>query len=155
MKSIFNSERQNLLSSRIGRVITCENYCKWYDLYYTLDFNECRKLSDLFDDSFDIDYRDHSWRPVSVLEFAKKHELKVGLVSYIAMILRWCETNDVELISENDLPSYELFNDIIVDDYGSIDKCDFIDNDDSSPLYYKAFKGDIVRKFTHSDQKKI
>lgn len=157
MYYMYCSERNNELIARRARLITCENYLKWYDLYYTTNAGTACRLGDLLEDVYDIDYYDHAWKPVSVLEFAKKHGLKVGLVSYIAIVLRWNYSRSVndsnQWKNKQDLPTYKLFDEIVKDDYGHINGCDFIYLDaGGEPIPYMAYKGDIKRELTQEMQ---
>lgn len=127
------------LVSNVKNVITCENYCKWYHLYYIDDNGIVSTLDRLYPDAWDIDYRDHSWRPRSIVEFAIKHNLKIGFRSYIAMVCMYNEAIYHELC-DYDLPSKEDFDKVIIADEGNFMNCNFDEDILLSAKLYKYGK---------------
>jgi len=120
----FVPKTHHPLVSIIPNVITCEDYCKWYDLYYIDDNHDIYTLDHLYSDARDIDYRDHSWRPRSIVEFALKHNLKIGEMSYFVMVAMWAEAIERK-VDNYDLPTYEDYMKVIVPDHGTWYKCFF------------------------------
>lgn len=135
-----------LVSTRVG-MLSCKNYCKWYDLYYVMtsdEFseyklnhpsyvgNEIIPLSEYIpESSLEIDYYDHSWKPKSIVEFAINHNIKIGTESYKAMVNMYFE-NFWEDISK-DLPLLEDLEKVLVNDGGDYSDCSFEVYDDSDP----------------------
>lgn len=147
----------HLLVSRISGVITCEDYCKWYDLYYIDGDTGIRKLSEYLPESLDeLEYLDHTWKPSSVIEFAIKHNLKIGRASYEAIVCRWAENKEWKYgyyqIPDNELPKFSDAIQCIVEDHGIISDFDisqyypFIKHfylfDDSQDLNDICFRGE-------------
>lgn len=117
----YKSERNKGLISQVPGVITCEDYCKWYNLYY-IESNTgvvC-KLGDVWWDAIGIEYRDHTYQPRSVVEFALKHNLKIGRMSMEAIIYRWRENYYEEGIPLDELPKFEDAIKCVVEDNGII-----------------------------------
>lgn len=130
----------HVLVSNVKNVITCENYCKWYHLYYIDDNGTVHPLDKIYPDAWDIDYRDHSWRPRSVVEFAIKNNLKIGFHSYIAMVCMYNEAVYHELC-DYDLPTKEDLDKVIVPDNGDFMNCRFDEDILISAKLYKYGKG--------------
>lgn len=122
---IYKSERDLELISHVTDVITCENYCKWYSLYYIQSDGTVSILSDLYDTFFDeIEFRDHSFEPKSVVKFALKHGLNIGLDAYKAicyMYAEYCEYED--RIPKEHLPTSAELSYVLLEDYGNWSKC--------------------------------
>jgi hypothetical protein len=127
------------LVSHVNNVITCENYCKWYSLYFISECDEVLLLSDLYDDYYDIEYRDHTWKPSSVVEFALRHNLCIGEISYEAMVRMYAENFDGDPIPDCDLPSHEDYCKVIKPDNGNLSQCGFDYFDEEVSL--KEFDG--------------
>ena len=124
----------HFLVSRVKNVITCENYCKWYSLYFINDKDEVCELSDLYDDYFDIEYRDHTWKPSSVVEFAIRHNLHIGKVAYEAIVRMYAENFYGDHIPDSDLPSHDDYCKVIKPDFGNLSNCQFDYFDDDTIL---------------------
>lgn len=138
----FISERNIELVSTIKNVITVENYCKWYRLYFINENGEVKILDDVFPEAEQIPFCDNAWEPASVVEFANKRNLSLGLYSYIALIARYCEATNSAILSDEYLPSKELFDSVIVNDSGDIYNCCF----DTSELSFCDEDGNVVAK---------
>lgn len=125
---IYKSDRNNDLVSHIPGVITCENYCKWYNLYYIDNNGIVCMMSDLYDDFHnDVAYIDHSWEPKSLVEFAIKHKLYIGLESYKAICYMYYETIQHRVsdscIPDDDLPTMKDLKSVLLEDYGDWSYC--------------------------------
>ena len=143
----FVSDRNIELVSTIKNVITVENYCKWYSLYFINENGEVKKLDDVFPEAEQIIFCDNAWEPASVVEFANKNNLSLGLYSFIALIDRYIEATDNNIFSDDYLPPRDLFDSVIVNDYGDIYKCCF----DTSHLSYYDISGKEVAKIPNID----
>lgn len=49
------------------------------------------KLTDIFEDAWDIEVLDHSWEPASLVEFALRHDLKIGYESYKSLCMQYAD----------------------------------------------------------------
>lgn len=117
-KQQYYSERNLPMVSCVSNVITCENYSKHYKLYYTTPEGLCVPLSKLYDDYYDIEGLDHSWEPKSLVEFALRHNIKIGLVAYKTICMMYASYCYNEFISDDDLPLYNDFINVVVPDFG-------------------------------------
>lgn len=125
---IYKSDRNNNLVSHIPGMITCENYCKWYDLYYIDNNGTVYMVSELYDDfNDDVAYVDHSWEPKSLVEFAIKHKLYIGFQSYKAICYMYYETIQHRVadscIPDDDLPTMTELKSVLLEDYGDWSYC--------------------------------
>ena len=87
-----SSDHDNVeLISRMAGVITCEDYIKWYDLQYIDYDGVVYNLSDKFAYTPGVDmlYLDGTLYPPDILKFAKRHNIRVGDVSYFVMCVMW------------------------------------------------------------------
>lgn len=117
---VFRSERGIPLIAHAKNMVTCEDHNKWYHLYYIDDKGQVNPIDELYDDFYDIvRTRDHSYNPKDVIEFCKKHELKIDAASYNAIIDMWIEYTDYYDISDlddEDLPTMEDASAIVTTD---------------------------------------
>lgn len=133
----YKSERDIELISHVPGVITCENYCKWYSLYYVDKDGNVNKLDDLFDDFYDeVNCLDHSFEPASLVKFAIKHNLSIGLESYKAICYMYAEYgyDGGPITAPHHLPTMKELNLVLVEDYGDWSKCF------SYPVLVEGFK---------------
>lgn len=114
--NLYNTNKT--LISHIPNVITCENYSTFSSLYYTLDNGEYKLLSDICNKVDNIDFLDDTWIPVSLVKFAIENNLKIGLEAYKAICQSYANLLDCEYIDKYNLPSYDEFKSVIVEDYG-------------------------------------
>lgn len=118
--------------SHIPNVITCPNAFTWGSLYYikTMGMIEMVKPIKELKPFMCID-RVYVWRPKDVIEYAINNNLKVGSVAYDAMVRLW-----IEIVKPNsifsmfgELPTYDEYNKVVVDDDGNMSKCNFKDTE--------------------------
>lgn len=130
-KNVFVSDRDIPLVSWVNGVITCENWCKHYSLFYITEDNKVMTLTDMFEDAWDIEGLDHSWEPASLVEFALRHDLKIGYESYKALCMQYAdyrgksETPGDTYIPKHSLPSSMDLNKVIKYDYGVRTRCQY------------------------------
>lgn len=123
----------NLVS--LGRdVITCENYNKWYRLYYIDKDGVVNDLYSLYEDFDDVVTYDHSWEPKGLCEFAKRHNLRIGTEAYKAIVQMYCEECGVDYLGDASLPDEELYNCTTMSDMGDR----HIATEPSSNHYYET-----------------
>ena len=168
---IYKSERDINLVSRVPGVITCEDYCKWYNLYYIDYDGTVYKLTDKFPgiedkntgkvlaepmSAWNIEYLDHTYNPRSVVEFALSNNLKIGRISMEAIMYRWMENylygsgSDLKQLKES-TPWFKDAIKCLVEDYGVIEDYDLLSCsketdtiylfDDSQALNNICFRG--------------
>lgn len=108
----YLSDRKNsdiILVTNKFDVITVEDWNKWYNLYYLTmnDDYEAVLVSFTFGDI--IDGVDHYYYPESVVRFAKVNNLKIDLISYIAICKMYMEDAEcmVDEIPDEVLPTLE------------------------------------------------
>lgn len=126
LPKIYKTEGDNALVAHVTGVITCENYCKWYDLYYIDVDGSVSVLSDLYDEFFDeVEYLDNAFEPKSLVAFALKHKLYIGLESYKAICYMYAEHFDIrnESIPDDHLPTMQDLSHVLIEDYGNWSNC--------------------------------
>ena len=117
LPKIYKNEREHELVAHVPGVITCENYCKWYNLYYIDVDGSVSILSDLYDEFFDeVEYLDNAFEPKSLVAFALKHKLYIGLESYKAMCYMYAENFDIrnESIPDDHLPTMQDLSSVLM-----------------------------------------
>src|SRR5574344_1690543 len=111
-----------LLVSNKLEVITVEDYCKWYSLFFIRkdnDNNECFIVPITHGDI--ICGIDHTYSPISVIEYAKINNLKIDIISYICICKRYIEDvldeEDKNLIN-NRFPKYDELKSVLINAKG-------------------------------------
>ena len=103
------------LVSRKSNVLTVEDYCKWYSLFFVYDYDFNHKLL------IELSYGDiltgynNSFYPDSVIEFCKENNLKIDVVSYVSIVKMYYEESYSEDIL-NHLPSINDLNKVLIRD---------------------------------------
>lgn len=111
----FKSERDIDLVSNLPETLTVEDYNKWYNLYFITKDCKVKKLQEVYHDAFDIEGMDHYYYPNSVVEFAKKHNIKIEYISYAAICQMYIEDAGDFKIPEEYLPTYSDLKEVLVD----------------------------------------
>ena len=111
----FKSERDIDLVSNLPETLTVEDYNKWYNLYFITKDCEVKKLHEIYHDALDIEGIDHYYYPDSVVEFAKKHNIKIEYISYAAICQMYIEDAGDFKIPEEYLPTYSDLKEVLVD----------------------------------------
>lgn len=147
MSNHMYSEEGNRLISTIPGTITVEDYEKWYCLYYIKNEIDSVPLHKVIPGTLGIEYVDHCFKPVSVVDFAYQKDLKLEALSYLAICYRWQleivgDTYDISDINrcripEEDLPEKLKLDDVLVWD----------DNEDIYCLTYRFHTRHITRDF--------
>lgn len=86
-------------------VITVEDWNKWYGLYYLTMTDDYEPILVSFTFGDIIDGVDHYYYPNSIVEFAKVNNLKIDIISYIAICKMYME--DAEHM-DDDIPDEVL-----------------------------------------------
>ena len=118
MKPLYSDRNIELLAYDRPNTLTVERWCKWYYLFYIDEDMKVHRLEDLWkEDAWNIDYKDNSWRPRSVIMFCKEHGIQMGLASYRAICNMWLEQAvEKELVPLDDLPTKEDFEKVVTFD---------------------------------------
>ena len=97
---VYRSAREYLVSHQ-RNVITVEDYCKWYTLYF-IDKNGCVYDYLAYDKNAleNIEIANHSFKPRSVLLYAKKVGLHIDFISFLAICMMYNEESDLFISNE-------------------------------------------------------
>ena len=130
----FSSNNHKLVARNTTGIITCENYVKWYDLYYINNDGGVVGMYDAYPPFNNVEYFDNSWNPYSLAIFALHEGLKIGAQSYKAILMRYCESKERSYLSSRELPSRQMLELLLEEDYGDYSECDFYDYE-KHPLF--------------------
>jgi len=101
-------------------VITVEDWNKWYSLYYLTMTDDYEPVLVSFTFGDIIDGVDHYYYPESIVKFAKVNNLKIDLISYIAICKMYMEDADcmVDEIPDEVLPTIEDLEEVLTNASG-------------------------------------
>ena len=125
-------------------VITVEDYCKWYSLYYLTMTKDYIPILISFTFGDIIDGVDHCYYPYSIVEFAIKNNLKIDVISYIAICKMFMEDRELldEKIPDKFLPKKEDLESVLVNASGNC-RTFYLNHLYDSMTYIKYTKDEI------------
>ena len=133
-----NSEDISLVCQELN-VLTVEDYCKWYGLYYLMedpDTNEIMLVTLTFGDI--IDGIDNDYYPDSVIKFCISNDIKIDEASYLCICKMMINDNMAEILDIH-LPKINDLVKVIKHNTQSISETFHVYKYDNAYSYCKHF----------------